>query len=803
MLINQKYGRQGNANYVFSKLAQKSGASCTSSTSEATSCIFNDVTVGTNEGACTPGTPDCLSNGEAYGVMSGYSAGSGYDLATGLGSVNANNLVNAWSTVTTLPSTTTLSNVSPIAVTHGQPVSFTVAVKPQTGSGTPTGIVSLAGPATGTSKPGIGAFSLSGGSVTASTDLLPGGSYSLTAHYPGDATYSASDPGPISVTVNKENSQPQAFLVTFNSSNNVVSYNTNTAQYGSPYILRVNVDNAAGQLCAPVATSGATACPTGTVAMTNNGSTLDAGTFTLNSYGYFEDLTVQLPGGTNSVKSAYAGDNSFNASSATNAISITPAATGTGAPSIGGVGPWVGTALYANTTVTAQSSGNPPGGNVTFLVNGVAAVGTVTYSGTAGSASNPSASLSAAFLSSVSPFTTPGSYSISASYSGDANYGASTSGVTNLAVQFYQPTVALSPFTQNVLPGNTATVTAVVDTTDKTIYPTGSVTFVNESTNQNLGPAVNCVNGKDSSGNYECIATFTFVPSGGTTVVQAQYSGDVNYPGAASGAVVVNVPDFAINPNTNPVTVTQGQAQTASIIIGGLGGFTGNVSNFACSGLPAETTCSFSPATVTGGNGSTTLTITTTAIGQMRRRAANENRRRGWMAAAVLPLLGICLIGIPAWRRRGVLAALVTIAFFVMMLPSCGGGGGGTTPPPNNPVPSITSIAPTQQAAGSQSQTLTITGTGFVSGTTATYNNVAHPVSYSGSTVLTITLTAADMAATGSYPVVVTNPTPGGGASGAVDFNVVTGTPVGSFNVTVTASSGSLTHTTNFNLVVQ
>lgn len=158
-------------------------------------------------------------------------------------------------------------------------------------------------------------------------------------------------------------------------------------------------------------------------------------------------------------------------------------------------------------------------------------------------------------------------------------------------------------------------------------------------------------------------------------------------------------------------------------------------------------------------------------------------------------------MGIPAWRRRGALAALLVVALFVT-LPSCGGGS-GTPPPPPNPVPSISSLSPTQQAAGSTSQSLTIAGSGFISGSTVTYNNVAHTAAYTSASQLAISLTASDMAAAGTYPVVVTNPTPGGGASGAVNFNVVTGTPTGTFNVTVTGSSGSLTHTTSFTLTIQ
>ena len=64
-------GRQGNANYILYALAKKSGASCTSSATEAASCIFNDVIkgssrlptggvgLGTNSVPCTGGKPNC------------------------------------------------------------------------------------------------------------------------------------------------------------------------------------------------------------------------------------------------------------------------------------------------------------------------------------------------------------------------------------------------------------------------------------------------------------------------------------------------------------------------------------------------------------------------------------------------------------------------------------------------------------------------------------------------------------------------------------------------------------------------
>jgi len=787
-LVNQKMGeRQGNANYILYKLAAQQPNA------------FHDVTVGTNAVPCLTGSPNCTTTfaGDTYGILNGYNAGAGYDMATGLGSVNANNLVTKWNSVTLLPSTTTLSSLTPTTITHGQAVTFAASVKPESGTGTPTGSISLeGGPTSGTAA--IAGFSLTSGSVSGTTDMLPGGTYSVKAHYPGDATYGPSDSSLFSVTVNKENSQPQAFLVTFDASNRVISGNTNTAVYGSPYILRVNVDNAAGQLCAPVATSGATACPTGTVSLTNNGAMLDAGTFPLNSYGYTEDLAVQLPGGTDSVKAAYAGDESFNATTGTNAITITPAGSEMNPPSVGSAA--VGSTLTANALVQALSSGVAPTGTVTFLVNGTAVTGTTTYQ--PGNQVGPPAVawLSANFTSSASPFTKVGNYTITASYGGDGNYTPVTSQGAAVAVQYPSPSVTFTPATQNINVGGTATLTALVDTTNKTVYPTGTVYFVDFQNATILAGPLTCANTKDSSGNYACQVSASFTVSTAVTVA-AQYIGDANYPATTTGAAQIIVNDFAIGMDSSSiVTVPQGQSKTAQIDVSDLGAFNGTVGNFTCSGLPPEATCSFQPAQVAG-SGSTMMMISTTPAGQLRRRASNEIRPKGWMGSAMLPLLGVCVLGIPFLRRKRGAAITLVVVFMIATLLSCGGGSGQQIS--NNPVPTITSVSPTQQAAGSQPIVLTINGTGFMGGSTVAYNGVSHVASFTNSSQGTITLSTTDLAALGTYPVVVSNPAPGGGASNAVNFGVVTGTPTGSFTVTVGASSGSLAHTTTFTLTIQ
>jgi hypothetical protein len=791
-LVNQKTGTpQGVPGFALYKLVTKQANA------------FHDLPTGSTIATpCYNGSPNCTVSvtSDAYGVLSGYSTGTGYDLATGLGSVDANNLVTNWTKATFTATTTALQLNSGTAVNvkHGTAVPVSIGVTSASATGQASLLVSTGvGTTTGHA---IDTFTLSSGLTPgATTSMLPGGTYSVIAHYAGDGTYGGSYSSPVSVTVSKENSQPQSFLVTFDSSGNVVNLDTTTAQYGSPYVLRVNVENSLGQVCKPVGT-GATACPSGTVTLTNNGTTLDAGTYTLNSYGYTEDSAVQLPGGTNSVQASYAGDNSFNASTATNAITITPAGTTTEQPSLYGasVGQSVNISTYVNTT----SSGAAPSGTVTFYANGIALTGTTSYSpGNGGPVF--SAYVQANFVSNTNAFPKAGAYSITATYNGDANYSISTSAALNITVMYPTPSVIPTPSQQTISYGATATITTLVDTTNKTAYPTGTVTLVDSSTGITLSGPTTCTNAIDAGGNFACQVVGSFTVTSGDPV-NVKYSGDANYPQSSSLAFI-NMPDFTMYPQGG-VSVTAGQSQNVTISFQSSNGFTGAVGNFACSGLPAEATCTFSPTQVTvgsSGSASTTLTVTTAAIGQARRRMSSDRRAMSWgTAESVLLLLGACFVGIPISRRRRGVATIVLLAALIA-LPSCGGSGGGGGGGLSNPMPSISSLSPTQIAAGSQIQSLYINGSNFLGSSTVTYNGTLHNSSLQSPTQIQIALGPGDVATTGQYPVVVTNPSPGGGSSTPMNFAVVTGTPTGVFSVAVTASSGPVTHSTTLSMNVQ
>ena len=476
-MVNQAHGRQGNANYVLYPLAAGANT-CVSNTAAVsnTSCIFYEIQNGNNSVICQGTSPDCssITSGQ-YGIIISNGAAAypsstpstpGYNLATGLGSVNVANLVHNWksnftpNTTTLLLSTGTASpGSSPITLTHGQSVNFKVSVAAS--GGTPTGDVSLIAPvgtSSNSNSTGIGPFTLSSGSVTGTTIFLPGGTYKLTAHYAGNGTYAASDSSPgIQATVNPESSETLLNLVNFSSGLIVYDNSATTLPYGSPYFLRVDVINGSGDLCAPMDPSTGYqfllnyACPTGTVKVTPAPTDLNppAGTipgqYTLNSQAYAEDQPIQQSPGTYPFTASYGGDISYKASSTFSSLSITitQATTQTAITSIpttGTVGQQV--SVSATVTPTALSYGAAPGGTMQLLNNGTAVGSAVAVIGTTLTSS------ANAMAQATLPLTlTAGNLSISVKYSGDTNYGTSTSGASVIAVSDFAVSANPSPVT--------------------------------------------------------------------------------------------------------------------------------------------------------------------------------------------------------------------------------------------------------------------------------------------------------------------------------------------------------------------
>ena len=573
-MVNQKTGsRMGNADYVLYSLANQqaqSGIACSSATgTPAAGCIFNDVTTGTIAMPCLKGTPNCnvTNSSDRYGVLLGFSSTAGYDLATGLGSVNVANLVNNWANSSFVSSTTTLA-LAPVTITHGGVTSATVEVS--SNSGTPTGSVSISGLSLSSS---VVAGSLASGFYTASLGNLPGGSYSVQAHYAGDGIHAASDSTPITLLVTPEASSVnlQSLLYGTTASGGAA---ISTIPYGNRLLLRASVFGLSGQGIA-----------TGNIAFLDNGAALAGGSFQLDPTASAEDQLALLPPGAHTISAVYSGDNNFNASqSAPVAVTITKAATTSSfTSSVLLLSANSTTALTVQIVPQTAGYGLHPSGTVTVNSGSTVLASTALSQASAGDTT----------INLLASQLLGGSNTITVAYSGDANYAGSIS--TPIALTVTGSPVA-SASNVSIAVSSTATVQGTIVSITSTIgpappTPTGTAQL---SIDGNLSGVPILVNGPTVTLPLD---TATLQP--GSHAIQVDYSGDSNHIASSSQPTTLNVlapasAGFTLSPSTAVLTAQGTAPSTVTLTATPTGGFHSTVS-FACTGGLPTGAVVFSP----------------------------------------------------------------------------------------------------------------------------------------------------------------------------------------------------------------
>lgn len=253
-----------------------------------------------------------------------------------------------------------------------------------------------------------------------------------------------------------------------------------------------------------------------------------------------------------------------------------------------------------------------------------------------------------------------------------------TGKVTQGIVQGWQPSfvtiAALSVAPASVDSANvTVTLQASVAALPGSTPPTGNLTFsIGGST---VGPVA--LNGAG-------VATATFDTTSllaNSYSVTASYAGDTNHLASSATAqtlVVTAQPSMAFTESSNSTTVAPGQPATDTITLAPANGFNDTIA-LSCSGLPALTTCGFSPASAAVANQpvKSTLTISTTAS----MTTQNSIRLPPFLPGGGVVLAGL---GFPLMRRRNKSpghrrATLFLIAALgSMVLGACGGGSAGS-----------------------------------------------------------------------------------------------------------------------------
>ncbi|MEW5978225.1 MAG: IPT/TIG domain-containing protein [Acidobacteriota bacterium] len=96
----------------------------------------------------------------------------------------------------------------------------------------------------------------------------------------------------------------------------------------------------------------------------------------------------------------------------------------------------------------------------------------------------------------------------------------------------------------------------------------------------------------------------------------------------------------------------------------------------------------------------------------------------------------------------------------------------------SNPLPTLTSLSPAGQRAGSDGFTLSVFGTGFVAESKVLWNGSERETTFISGSNLTAAITSTDLGQKGTVSVSVFNPSPGGGTSATKAFTVTDPLPI-------------------------
>jgi hypothetical protein len=586
-LVSQAQGgaRLGQADYVLYQLAQSKYGT-----------VFHDVTTGDNSVVCVSGTNNCGSNG----FITGYNASANYDLASGLGSVDAAAMVNNWSSAS-LPSTSTTLKIngSTAAVTavHGTPLNFNVGVTPASASGV-VGIIDTANEAPGGPLlNGQFAIPLVNGMGSASWNGLPGGTYSVSARYVGDASDAASTSSPVNVTITPENSATALKVTAYYMFNPLIQLCPCTSLgYGS---VEVVADALISGTSADQVKNGTQGVATGSVAFTSGSSALGTAAVSsgnVASWPPYSSAFSFLPVGSYNIAANYSGDAGFSPStSSAIAVTVVQAGSGTSASASSNSISSTGSATIT-VQVGAMSYGAYPTGSVTLTSNGktLATITSFTQGATPCLVSAAACAIQGAATLQGSQLAY-GPNTITATYSGDTNYTSSSGAVT--------VTVTGSPNSGFTL-SNSGNITvnpgaASANTSTITVTPSGgftgrvnlTCTMTTTPTNPFGGPVIPITCSVPASvtisGTSAATATLTVAAASNTT--PGAYVVTVTGTDAATGKIVANTavnvtwaPGFTLT-NSGNLTIYRGEVigNYASIGVTPSGSFTGYV-NLTC-----------------------------------------------------------------------------------------------------------------------------------------------------------------------------------------------------------------------------
>lgn len=237
-----------------------------------------------------------------------------------------------------------------------------------------------------------------------------------------------------------------------------------------------------------------------------------------------------------------------------------------------------------------------------------------------------------------------GTHAISASYGGDSLYSSSAANLS-LGVAKATPTILLVSKPAPVVDGEPAVLTASVQFSAS--VPTGSVEFLDGTTVLGTVPL-------DASG----LAVLNISGLGaGSHSLDARYSGDSNFKSVTSADLGQGGGSFTLKASS---ASANGTSETVTLTIAPVNEFNQGVA-LSCSSLPANSSCGFTPSSVTlNGTSPATASLTITTQASCSNTGGTASFGTGGLLLPMVFFFGICS------RRKRLRAFLFASCVFLI-----------------------------------------------------------------------------------------------------------------------------------------
>ncbi len=262
--------------------------------------------------------------------------------------------------------------------------------------------------------------------------------------------------------------------------------------------------------------------------------------------------------------------------------------------------------------------------------------------------------------------------------------------------------IALTTSGASISFGTTETLTATITAAmSGRPAPTGTVSFYDGTTLLGTG---------SMSGGIATFAASSLAV--GSHSITAVYAGDSNFNPVTSSASAVTVstlaPAFTFSSGASTLNLTRGQNGVVTVSLAANATFSDNV-NLTCSGAPANTTCTVSPAMVAltaGGSGTATVVVSTTTSNTSSKVDPNLLRK----ASGVASLAGVfCLVAGWRFRKRVLLIVpIILLGFSALAVTGCGSSSGVEVAKTGTYTLTVTAT-PSSSGVAAQSATINLT----------------------------------------------------------------------------------------------